>query len=73
MVIIIMFIVKKCYIFVCLHKIKTGLLILWTMDEDLKKPNPQNGSVSEALDAKKPDQPKAAALQKNVSLRERES
>ncbi len=62
-----------CIYSVCLHKIKTELLILWTMDEDLKKPNPHNGSVSGALDAKKPDQPKAAALQKNVSMRERES
>ncbi|KTG31428.1 hypothetical protein cypCar_00002560 [Cyprinus carpio] len=38
------------------------------MDEDLKKTNPLNGSVSGALDAKKPDQPKAAVLEKNVGL-----
>ncbi|KAI2662560.1 b(0,+)-type amino acid transporter 1 [Labeo rohita] len=38
------------------------------MDEDLKKPSPHNGSVSGALDDKKQDQPKAAALQKNVGL-----
>lgn len=43
------------------------------MDEDLKKTNPLNGSVSGGLDAKKPDQPKAAVLEKNVSMRERES
>ncbi len=68
-----MYYIFVCIYSVCLHKIKTELLILRTMDEDLKKPNPHNGSVSGALDAKKPDQPKAAALQKNVSMRERES
>lgn len=36
------------------------------MDEDLKKPNTHNGSVSGALEAKKHKQPKAAVLQKNV-------
>ncbi|XP_042616326.1 b(0,+)-type amino acid transporter 1-like isoform X2 [Cyprinus carpio] len=38
------------------------------MDEDLKKPNTHNGSVSGALEAKKHKQPKAAVLQKNVGL-----
>ncbi|XP_059368785.1 b(0,+)-type amino acid transporter 1-like [Carassius carassius] len=38
------------------------------MDEDLKKPNTHNGSISGALEAKKHDQPKAAVLQKNVGL-----
>lgn len=43
------------------------------MGEDLKKVNTQNGSVPEALEAKKHEQPKAAALHQNVSMRERES
>lgn len=43
------------------------------MGEDLKKANTHNGRIPEALEAKKHDQPKAAVLHQNVSMRERES
>ncbi|ROL45493.1 hypothetical protein DPX16_16168 [Anabarilius grahami] len=43
------------------------------MGEDLKKANTHNGRVPEVLEAKKHDQPKAAVLHQNVSIRERES
>ncbi|TRY82389.1 hypothetical protein DNTS_002481 [Danionella cerebrum] len=38
------------------------------MDEDLKEPKSLNGTVSGAVEGKKPDQPKAAALHKDVGL-----
>lgn len=43
------------------------------MGEELKKANTHNGRVPEALEAKNHDQPKAAVLHQNVSMRERES
>jgi len=40
------------------------------MDEDLKKVDTHNGSVPEALKTKKHEQPKAAVLRQDVSMRE---
>lgn len=51
-----------------LLKFKPGLWILWAMSEGQKKLTSHNGSVTGVLEAKKQDQPKAAALQQNVGL-----
>lgn len=54
-----------------LAALKTGLWILWAMDEEQKKMTTHNGSDKEVVKAEKQDQPKAPALQKSVSLRKR--